>query len=139
MTSMRELEPLLQRAMQESTFVDERTGQSYSIAQIQRWHVDSPLATGSLLLIPYYQTRVPDHFLAPLTDGLWQVLDAYVVNGEIGNGFAMLVGGPMTLSISKLIQDLIHGCAILGTRRSCRPISEVGERRIDPVSPMCPA
>ncbi len=116
MTSMRELEPLLQRAVQESTFVDVVTGQSYSIAQIQLWHMNSPLANGSRLLTPYYKTRVPDHFLGPLTDGLSQVLDAYVVNGEIGNGIATLVGGPITLSISNLIQDLIHGCAILGTK-----------------------
>lgn len=89
-------------------------GRSVSPATIRQWQDTKrdPMYEG-LGVVP----SLPEHLLSKLAANLESLLCPHMVEGEIGNGIALFLGGPLTTSTNTLTGPVARASVILGPNR----------------------
>lgn len=82
---------------------------------IQAWH--NSMAANERILARHAQPVVPDSLQSELVACLESILGQFIVDGEVGNGFARALGGWLTIDTSSLARDSMKAVAILGPEK----------------------
>ena len=127
--SLQELTELLREAAKQAAF-DVWGQRTYSAPQLRDMYYRN--VGSDSLVVPSAKPQVREGVLSKLTQWLRSLLSQYIVDDEIGNGFAYFVGGATTLELPRLAEGAIKAAAILGPERAAQLISIWGSG--EPVS-----
>ena len=111
--SEREFSTLLDEVVNQSTFrvLDEWTLSADEFREMHRQKIGLD-DSGPIF---YGQPQVPQDPLKKLIQQLRLVLDKYIVNDGVGNGFASIVQGQIVIAVADLAKTLVRASAILGS------------------------
>ena len=108
---------ILLREVVENTTYDVYGVGTFSAAELLETHCRRSSLDREIRMPPI-QPQVPEGLILKLTQQLRFVLDQFIIDDRIGNGFAYFVGGTVAITVADFALELVRAAALLGPEQA---------------------